>query len=138
MTLFLFFVTGEGIFFTGRYSVCRHKVGSPGSASPSRLSCGGAEHALPPRWVCNSRLFHLKCENISKSLFRDESNFLTWQGRLKTMELVRSPCTGINGLVSSFVKLLQVGLNIAVSLFYVVEIYVKSSSTTAFRKMLPW
>lgn len=37
----------------------------------------------------------------------EELNMLCRLDGLKTMELVRSPCTGINGLVSSFVKLLQ-------------------------------
>lgn len=32
-----------------------------------------------------------------------------WQGSLKTMEVLNSPHSGINGLVASFVTLLQVG-----------------------------
>ena len=31
-----------------------------------------------------------------------------WQDSLKTVELLKGPCSGINGLVSSFVRLLQV------------------------------
>lgn len=32
----------------------------------------------------------------------------SWPGSLKIVELLTGPCSGINGLVSSFVKVLQV------------------------------
>lgn len=40
---------------------------------------------------------------------------LLWQGSLKTVEVLNSPHSGINGLVASFVTLLQVGRGIMLS-----------------------
>ena len=40
-----------------------------------------------------------------------------WQGSLKTVKLSTGPCSSINGLVSSFVSLLQV--KFVVQTFYI-------------------
>lgn len=98
--------TGPWILFTSRYTVCWFKMGGPSSAATSWLSYTGAQHTLPPWWVCTLYFFLLI--HIDFVILIEWSPISTWQGSLKTVELNKNPCSSINGLVSSFVTLLQV------------------------------
>ena len=51
-----------------------------------------------------------------------------WQGSLKTMEVLNSPHAGINGLVASFVSLLQVRRGFALLLNISFSIGLRSQS----------
>lgn len=52
---------------------------------------------------------------------------LSWQGSLKTVEVSNGPRAGINGLVSSFVKLLQVESRLMCMLLYSLAILIFNS-----------
>ena len=48
----------------------------------------------------------------------------SWQCSLKIVELLNGPCSGINGLVSSFVKVLQVEFFRVFTFFYSVSLVI--------------
>lgn len=104
-----FTIAGKRIFPTSRYTICWCKVGYPSSASTSWLSITRTQHTLPPWWVCNScpLLLHF-IFLILNSLLNNWQDVSYWQGSLQTLEFNKSSYSSINGLVSSFVTLLQV------------------------------
>lgn len=132
------FPPGQRLLFSCWYPVCWCKVEDTCGSSPPWLSYSRVEYALQPWQVCCtwnlrfktnlSLIWHLDILFFLQSRVISESDYLIsfcpflvcqnhyfmvglnvlCQGSLMTVEVFNRARAGINGLVSSFVKLLQV------------------------------